>query len=816
MNLTGLCFVLALALSPQEQTPSDRVAPAQRAAFEKVKLTGGRTEIYNAGLNLCGALEKQARFSEAQALLGETLEALDRVDSNEFYQPFVYRRLAELHVRRMEWTQAQDAVQAARDGIDKGHYPAAHAGAVVGLHLVEARLRIALGHPDRASGILESAQAKMKEILDRDGDDVGTRASLDLALSDLYLARREFGRVIDHVAASLDDEVLFHGEREPDRRSMELKRAVAEAALEERDPTRPRIARPTLERILGDPVAKPATHLAASIVLATTLNREGLPEASLAQLEETTAKIENKTWAASPRELARMEALRAQIALETGAPALQLEAHLNKLRGSYSELLQIWLDAPIHPAVFNLSGPMELLATLVQLELAVHGPGKGAWQSLQSVVDAQLIGGLADHFGIRSCPVSAVQAELLEKEDVLALLIVGRRISYLFVVTDASVRAYEAAPQKALLEVIRVWNQELTRPSREVLDAGQLQAREGVLRELGQRVLDALFAPEAAEAIQRDGTRLTFVGADQVGYVPLAALPTASGALLGDEHAVGFLSSLPVGLGLARSEAPIEPSEYDFVVVAGPSHGTDAQESFPHLDAVSLISDFTRDLQDPFGAARTRTLAGDAATWSSIASKDLQRARAMTILAHGVEDPLVRFEPGIILAGDTDWLLTAEVLESSKTPWLSVLGVCGASRGPWRRGDPDGSQLVGSFLRSGSRTVIHAETEIAAAGTQVFLAALHRALADGHSSAEALRQARLELAADPAWQDPYYRCLIQATGLTHRPVFTGRTPQNSSTRSSGGRLQTTAFAALGLALASLAGWIALKRRPRAA
>ena len=48
---------------------------------------------------------------------------------------------------------------------------------------------------------------------------------------------------------------------------------------------------------------------------------------------------------------------------------------------------------------------------------------------------------------------------------------------------------------------------------------------------------------------------------------------------------------------------------------------------------------------------------------------------------------------------------------------------------------------------------------------------LHAALAAGDAPAEALRKARVQLARDPSFADPFYYTLIGAVGAAHVPVF---------------------------------------------
>ncbi|MFL6289505.1 MAG: tetratricopeptide repeat protein, partial [Thermoanaerobaculia bacterium] len=145
-----------------------------------------------------------------------------------------------------------------------------------------------------------------------------------------------------------------------------------------------------------------------------------------------------------------------------------------------------------------------------------------------------------------SLAVSQIQA-LLDPQTVLLEYLLGEPRSYLWVVSSASLKAYELPGRRAIAERARSLHEHLKNPAERDV-AGQRDD----LRLLSQEVL----GPALAEIADR---RLIIVSDGALQYVPFAALPIRSKAgatvFLVEEHEIGFLPSAAVLKEIRRVEA---------------------------------------------------------------------------------------------------------------------------------------------------------------------------------------------------------------------------------------------------------------------
>ena len=151
------------------------------------------------------------------------------------------------------------------------------------------------------------------------------------------------------------------------------------------------------------------------------------------------------------------------------------------------------------------------------------------------------------------------------------------------------------------------------------------------------------------------------------------------------------------------------------------------------------------------------------------------------LLVHGIQDYTRERSAGLLMSavsaktgpGDSG-KVWSDRLEGISAPSLVVMTACGTGRGPARWGDPGVSNLAGILFERGADTVILPYANLAYEATTRLSGSFHRFLRKGHGPAEALRRARVELARDENFRDPFYHSLLHVRGLPHRPIFERR------------------------------------------
>ena len=132
------------------------------------------------------------------------------------------------------------------------------------------------------------------------------------------------------------------------------------------------------------------------------------------------------------------------------------------------------------------------------------------------------------------------------------------------------------------------------------------------------------------------------------------------------------------------------------------------------------------------------------------------------MIAHLVRRSDVELQTGLALSDAPVW---HEDLLDKPTAGIAIIGACASGRSAPRTGDsPLLTNLGGTFLASGSHSVILSQTEISLRDHLQLSAAFYEALRAGHSPAESLRRARQALAR-PDDVGRFYRATMQLFGL---------------------------------------------------
>jgi len=131
-------------------------------------------------------------------------------------------------------------------------------------------------------------------------------------------------------------------------------------------------------------------------------------------------------------------------------------------------------------------------------------------------------------------------------------------------------------------------------------------------------------------------------------------------------------------------------------------------------------------------------------------------ARVVHLATHTVIDERPGRGAAILLtpeAGDDGLLSPEEIARLGSHSDLTVLAACRTALGPGEDGRALAS-LTGSFLAAGSRGVVATLWDVNDAATAAFMEQFYWHLGRGLTPAEALRETKRRLRADPRWSRP--------------------------------------------------------------
>lgn len=283
---------------------------------------------------------------------------------------------------------------------------------------------------------------------------------------------------------------------------------------------------------------------------------------------------------------------------------------------------------------------------------------------------------------------------------------------------------------------------------------------------------DWLYAPELWQRIG-GVRRWTVLGRELLTGLPLEFLPfgVAGDRLVGHAIALDYVPSATLMVAVSKAPRPAAPGGCAVVAAgelddagmrecAGESLVVDAdllRAVAGDVDAASVT------VRDRTGGAELLALAGD--------------HRLVVVFAHGHRHrgaagaegaTLAAYRPlGIALR---DGFFGAAQLEGRALgAEIVALAACGTARAGVDRGED--AQLFGTaWLAAGARNVLATDGDLELVATQRLLRTFVCGCADGCDPAEALRRARVELAADPAFAHPSFSCLLRLDRTLAGPI----------------------------------------------
>lgn len=461
----------------------------------------------------------------------------------------------------------------------------------------------------------------------------------------------------------------------------------------------------------------------------------------------------------SPSERAEVLAMRARFAVAVG-----VVDELPRLRAELAAAVQSSCDdvraIPVRAGgvgFFHFEVARNALAVQLSLDrrLQPEAP-EVAFRHLESGL---ALGSLSRRLGGAVATSADIRARLLpERGGLLAYLLAPAGGHVVAFDRDGAVHE-EFAVDEPFLAAMR----ELTREV-EHEPADRSAVGVAALRERAMAVAARLLPPAIAARL-RGWREVVLVGDEQgVGRI-WQALPWSE-AWTCTSFAITHVGSATLALALAAragSRAPEVGEPLDVAVVGDPDHAP-TTERFGV--APLQLSAAQRELLLQGLPSRRRCWWRAEARGAVLREPAIASARALCIVAHGIQDPARERFAGLLLApadGD-DGALFADQIEVLRAPPLVVLAACAPGLAPQRVGEDGGSHPGGAFLMAGADTVVLASGQVPLAATLELTAAMFAARREGLGVAAALQRARQRVAGQDARRHPYFFAGLRAIG----------------------------------------------------
>lgn len=352
----------------------------------------------------------------------------------------------------------------------------------------------------------------------------------------------------------------------------------------------------------------------------------------------------------------------------------------------------------------------------------------------------------------RQVPVTLAETQgLLDEDTVLLEYQLGRKRSFLWLVTPSYVKVFILPPREKIeAQALKVYR--LVRES---------QAGPGITPalEAARELSNSILAPVAGYLGKK---RLIIVADGALHYVPFAVFPDPAVKPQGNRrpsylianHEVVNLPSASVLRELRAAGSRRTPPPGLLAMVTNPDF---VPGGFPPL--MESVREAGAILDRVPRGEKTLELEGPRASRELVTSGQLSGYRIVHFTTHGVIDESIPELSGIVLSreGDKDGYLRVRDVQRLRLPAsLVVLSACNTARGKVMRGEG----LVGfthSFMNAGTSTVVVSHWNVNEDSTPTFMRHFYRALlSQGHSPSAALRSAQLAMAQDSRWSSPYY------------------------------------------------------------
>lgn len=372
-----------------------------------------------------------------------------------------------------------------------------------------------------------------------------------------------------------------------------------------------------------------------------------------------------------------------------------------------------------------------------------------------------------------SLDLAALQARL-GADTALVEYLVGERASIAFVVTDRGVTARRLPAASELRAVVEPFRELLGRPGRRDRERLRIASVEA-----GRMVLGPVLASLT------DRRRLIVVPDGILHLIPFEALR------VGDDHRL-LLEERQ--LSYAPSAALLEPlaarhrSRHDARTLFAVADPTVSADRLPitvadhrqladgrSIDDLGSLPEARAEVEAvaaTFAPGAAVVLVGEAAQEATVRSHPaLPTATNLHFATHAVASTDLPEHSGLVLgaAGSEDGLLQAfEIFDLSLDAELVVLSGCETALGP----ELSGEGLLGltrAFFYAGAEQVVISLWPVEDRSTRELMTTFYRRLRST-TPADALREAKLELAATPGFEHPFYWAPFVIVGGYEEPA----------------------------------------------
>ena len=484
--------------------------------------------------------------------------------------------------------------------------------------------------------------------------------------------------------------------------------------------------------------------------------------ASLDSLEQAARTLPKRYASRSRSAMETVAALRFQVEQLSGTQSSKEAAHATLVE-LWEERFATWRSTPLRSfgrGLFLTESRRRLVESVLNATLGDDPSSTAILAALQILVDAQGCGTLTRRLDAPKLEIAPAWMQRFPEQSGILVYFPGAEESHLFAIDRSSITHHRLGSRDELVVDQDVFFRLVVLPP---------ESTEGnAWREVSRRVAERLVPREVEERLN-SWDQLTVIDSGVFEDVLFEYLILSDGEELGQRVALTHAPSLEVLELLRQRHRAMMTSPKILSVVAS---GVDSDESKKRgLAPLPLKMGWSKRLFPTYERAYVTELEGEAAQLG-LFREHAEDHRIVQILCHGISD-YTREDPAQLVwnPSDTrpDGLISSKDLAGCAFPPFALLTTCGGARAAPRRGDPNANDLPGAILEAGGSAVVASSAQLPTEETLKISAAIHRALSQGLSLAEAMRQVRIDRAR--RHPHPYDRGLLQVFGAGHLPVF---------------------------------------------
>jgi hypothetical protein len=451
----------------------------------------------------------------------------------------------------------------------------------------------------------------------------------------------------------------------------------------------------------------------------------------------------------------------------------RLQEQLRTHRDAFEALLADWNSVAPQPGGIGFlgnSGRRRILTEYVRLTRARYGDAVADRCAAQCLIRLQLLTSPSRILRADEVRLAEVQGTFVGPGRGVIALLTEPAQSLLLVLDEEGPHTYPLPGSGTLNDKAN----RLRSAFDATADAASPEERQRAgdhLRTCAAALADVLL-PEAALARVRQWREMTVSDYGSLDGLPWECLPIGD-QLLGERIAISSLTSLPLGVKLARTvAAPVPRQQSGLTLIANLSRpaaktGKDkaSVDGGPDADA------FAQALRGIY--AHVDATVGSDVTPRKVAEVALP-GPVTQFLAHG-HVLQVSNQTALALApcaDDPDGSFDCAEAAALPIRGVVIVSACLAGLTSRRIGEePMVGTLGGSFLLAGADTVVQSAANLHVRAHLALLQQFHRALVDGATVAEAMREARAGQARTTDLLTRFEHARVQVCGLGHRAVF---------------------------------------------